>query len=243
MNPGWASIAQLHEQMQVRTLATDVGAIEQDVERADGRASEGAVAEDAVRDRPVRHARRQADRVRRSAIGERPGRPAGRTDVDGAALLHARPAARCMGRRVRPGQSARRSRPRPHGLAAPGRAALAARRDRRLESREHEHQGRRDVDARLDQRHDRRRAREEGRRDDRVRAAAAIEHRLRAAAGDAARVPAGQPLAARGFQADRRALRRRRARPRQAEVGVPERRAAKARRTASTRPSRPAMRT
>ncbi len=31
MNPGWASIAQLHEQMQVRTLATDIGAIDQDV--------------------------------------------------------------------------------------------------------------------------------------------------------------------------------------------------------------------
>lgn len=31
MNPGWASIAQLHEQMQVRTLAPDVGAIDQDV--------------------------------------------------------------------------------------------------------------------------------------------------------------------------------------------------------------------
>jgi ABC-type uncharacterized transport system involved in gliding motility auxiliary subunit len=31
MNQGWASIAQLHEQMQVRTLPTDVGAIEQDV--------------------------------------------------------------------------------------------------------------------------------------------------------------------------------------------------------------------
>ena len=38
---------------------------------------------------------------------------------------------------------------------------------------------------------------------DRVRAAAPIEHRLRAAAGDAARVPAGQPVAARGLQADR----------------------------------------
>jgi ABC-type uncharacterized transport system involved in gliding motility auxiliary subunit len=31
MTPGWASIAQLHEQMQVRTLAPDIGAIEQDV--------------------------------------------------------------------------------------------------------------------------------------------------------------------------------------------------------------------
>jgi ABC-type uncharacterized transport system involved in gliding motility auxiliary subunit len=31
MNPGWASVAQLHEQMQVRSLAPDVGAIEQDV--------------------------------------------------------------------------------------------------------------------------------------------------------------------------------------------------------------------
>jgi ABC-type uncharacterized transport system involved in gliding motility auxiliary subunit len=31
MNPGWASIAQLHEQMQVRTLAPDIGAIDQDV--------------------------------------------------------------------------------------------------------------------------------------------------------------------------------------------------------------------
>jgi ABC-type uncharacterized transport system involved in gliding motility auxiliary subunit len=31
MVPGWASIAQLHEQMQVRTLAPDIGAIEQDV--------------------------------------------------------------------------------------------------------------------------------------------------------------------------------------------------------------------
>ncbi len=100
-------------------------------EHAAGRASQGAVGEDAVRDRPVRHARRQADGVRRSAIGERPGRPAGWTDVDGAARLHARPAAGCVGRRVRPGQSARRSRPRPHGLAAPGRAALAARGDRR----------------------------------------------------------------------------------------------------------------
>jgi ABC-type uncharacterized transport system involved in gliding motility auxiliary subunit len=31
MSPGWASIAQLHEQMQVRTLAPDIGAIEQNV--------------------------------------------------------------------------------------------------------------------------------------------------------------------------------------------------------------------
>jgi ABC-type uncharacterized transport system involved in gliding motility auxiliary subunit len=31
MNPGWASIAQLHEQMEVRSLAPDIGAIEQDV--------------------------------------------------------------------------------------------------------------------------------------------------------------------------------------------------------------------
>jgi ABC-type uncharacterized transport system involved in gliding motility auxiliary subunit len=31
MTPGWASIAQLHEQMQVRTLAPDIGAIELDV--------------------------------------------------------------------------------------------------------------------------------------------------------------------------------------------------------------------
>ena len=101
------------------------------------------------------------------------------------------------------------------------------------------------VDARLDQRHDRRRAREEGRRDDRVRAAAAVEHGLRAAAGDAARVPAGQPVAARGLQADRRALRRRRARPRQAEVGVSERRPPRRRAQSGehSRPSRPATRT
>ncbi|MGH8237318.1 MAG: GldG family protein [Steroidobacteraceae bacterium] len=31
MNPGWASIAQLHEQLQVRTLATDIAAIDADV--------------------------------------------------------------------------------------------------------------------------------------------------------------------------------------------------------------------
>ncbi len=31
MNPGWASIGQLHEQMQLRTLATDVATIEPDV--------------------------------------------------------------------------------------------------------------------------------------------------------------------------------------------------------------------
>ena len=136
---------------------------------------------------------------------------------------------------------------RPHGLAAAGPAAVAAHRDHRLESRQHEHQGRRDLGARLDQRHDRRRAQEEGRRHDPVRAAAAIEHRLRAAAGDAARVPAGQPVAARGLQAERRALRRRRARPRQAEVGVSERRARCGRRRCreasarpSTRPSPPA---
>ena len=66
-----------------------------------------------------------------------------------------------------PGAGARRSRARPHGLAAAGPAAFAAHRDRRLQSRQHEHQGRRDRDARHDQRHDRRRAQEEGRRDDR----------------------------------------------------------------------------
>jgi ABC-type uncharacterized transport system involved in gliding motility auxiliary subunit len=32
MRPGWASIAQLHEQMQLRTLATDIAAIDQDVD-------------------------------------------------------------------------------------------------------------------------------------------------------------------------------------------------------------------
>jgi ABC-type uncharacterized transport system involved in gliding motility auxiliary subunit len=31
MNPGWASIAQLHEQMEVRSLAPDLGAIDQEV--------------------------------------------------------------------------------------------------------------------------------------------------------------------------------------------------------------------
>jgi ABC-type uncharacterized transport system involved in gliding motility auxiliary subunit len=32
MNPGWASIQQLHEQLQVRTLATDVASIDQDID-------------------------------------------------------------------------------------------------------------------------------------------------------------------------------------------------------------------
>ena len=71
---GWASIAQLRELVQLRTLAPDVANDRCGRRRAGARPSEGAAAEDAVRDRPVRHARRQADRVRRPAVRERSGR-------------------------------------------------------------------------------------------------------------------------------------------------------------------------
>ena len=109
MQEGWASIGQLREQLEVRTVATDIGADRQGRRRADGRASEKPVAADALCDRPVRHARRQADRFRRSAVGERSGGADGQSDGDGLAFLIAGPAARCLGCAVRPSAGTRRS--------------------------------------------------------------------------------------------------------------------------------------
>ena len=116
--------------------------------RAGARASEGPAAGGAVRDRPVRDARRARAGVRRS---EFPGRPVGRRPErpDGAdrgrQVLASRTAARGVGRRLQVRPGGRRPRARTAGVDARGRTALAAHRDSRLrrhqrvEGRDHGH--------------------------------------------------------------------------------------------------------
>ena len=87
-------------------------------------------------------------------------------------------------------------------------------------------EGRRHLHARFDQYDDRRYAEEKGRRDDHVRTVDSIEHELDAVA-DVARhaMLADSQLAAGRIQGDRRALHDGRTCSRQAEIGIPERRA------------------
>ena len=135
--------------------AADAEVDRQGHQRARGRASEAAARRRAIRDRPVRAARRASARVRRSRRRVGPGR--GRSDgrVWRRPRLGSRSVARCLGHRLRPAEGRRRcgacddrvdARGRSGG-AAPG-GARAPRRQHGARRRRHRRTAARERDVR-----------------------------------------------------------------------------------------------